>query len=1017
MESNTSGEAFILIATLLHAARIAPIFLLPWLVSWLDRFPFTAPAQVVRSHVLYALLCLLSVRLVPWMGEERADDAASVVSIGATGLALASSVSGRRRTRDTPPAQFVGVTLFLTSFTLLPCLFGGAYWLSFFSGIVSVAGLAVNLQGFAGRGWRAWRGEDKRAPELVASFEGGGGGGGDDGDGDGERGERGPPPRVEWIEGKALTSRYVHEWDDIRLLHRPKRLYDRSEAALPVRRGVYLLEGNPVEAYADLTRLRWSEDRSVAILPYGAHWRAERSMRGSRLLAAAVDVVASPEVVFRMETGELSHTLFGLHVRCFPWYFEVQRDGSIVRTTGGGGDARSRTLQYTAKCVLEVDAQTDDGRHEQRNEGWCLKETAHARRREVADLVRRERIAGPLVTDADCTPVFPRLAGWAGNRARFLLTKLRSRREGEEGGEQLASSSRRQPAHSSTPPPPSVWFDRVVFLHDTGRRREARRLCSSHGVAHGIAFDTLLTEATRSSSFLPSTASADRLCAAAYRARRGLLNLSESEVFDGCLRCGLPACGLDFALSLSAARLRANEAATTARSGSATTATATTTSPAFLRPDAARLSFCLLSFFAMLLLDPDWHSSALRLPGRPVSSDVVAAGCIVGMSLCRLVSLGCRTALCWEGGTPLLDFLTLVSFLTGPNGDLHQLGGSDSLLYYHIASAFRCATVSAYGNVFRREGVDEAPSSLHWLVSFLPALASSSLILLSPGTVPSFPSSSLSAFPLRAFAYLLSCAAPSILLFLPTAGRASSSSSLSDRWAVRLRVCAPGLTARRPPHSRQILFEPTTVTVLVVLLANLLSYLLGREAYDSFMASNPIRDRIGFNNLCVYFDMHPYSSLSGSLLYVNVFTMLFQLTADGSLAACLLLGLTPCFLLIFLVSPSVDLFTHAVLGYGTILLHTSYHMWSKWRRGEAGVLSALSSALVLLYLCLVFLAFGTDVTPLPSLVTWAGYAIDRLIFLFFLYHLLAELGGRRSKMYHLQFTADVGRLQEEEGED
>ena len=918
-------EVLILTSTILHSVRILPLFLIPTCVTWLDKFPFSIPTPVVRSHVLYGLFCLLSFQLIPYLGEERAGDVGSISAVGAAGLSLACSTSSKRRTRDTPKWQFIGVTIFLTTFTVLPSLFG-AYWLAIFVSIVNLVGLAVNAQGFLMRRCKSWdeRKDKRKGPCLIARFE--------------EGSDPNSPPLigVEWSSSSELSTRYVHDWDSI-LLHRPKTYYDPSSVPLPIKRGVYYLDGNHTETYADLTRLRWSPDRSIAILPHDAHWRLE-SMWGQRILFSVLGTISipfpSPEVIFHLnERGRMSHTLFGIHISgLLPWSVDVLNSMVIRR--------KSSDHTYEARCVLE-------------KKEMCLEETVHTERTKF----REERVAGRLVNETHTIPFFPRIAGSAGNRASHILCSRGRRR------------SRSSSLPTSSIPTEREWFFNVIRLNDTGKRREAYMLCASLGEEQEEAFRTVVTDATR--SFPPST-SAPRLCAAAYRAMRGRRNVSESEVVEGRLKCGLPACGLDFALKLTEARLSQNKDDETRQ----------TTGPAFLRPYAARLSFFLLGFFAMLLLDSDPSFSFSSSPsssssGRHVSTDVIVSGCIVGMTVCRLVSLGCKSVLCWEGGTPLLDFFTMMAFLAGPNGDAYIFTSGSGLKFYSFVTFSRCAFISMYANVFWRESFERVPSLLAWSSSAAGVGVSACLL---------FPTSSFEA---RVASYATTSFLIPFFLLLR---------SEDETWAVRMRVCAPGVGGRRPSNARQILFEPTTVTILVVVFANLASFLLGRSKYESFMTSNPIYERIGFNNLCVYMDMHPYSSLSGALLFVNVITMLLHLAMQGTVVSCMLIGICPCFLLIFLVSPAADLFAHAVLGYGTILVHTSYVAWNSGSRATSGF--------VLLYLCLVFVAFGTDL-PLPLPIVWTGYVVDRLIAIFFLWRLVSELAGKRAKMYYLQFTKDV----------
>ena len=912
-------EVLILTSTILHSVRILPLFLVPTCVTWLDKFPFSIPNPVIRSHVLFGLFCLLSFQLIPYLGEERAGDVASISAIGAAGLSLACSTSSKRRTRDTPKWQFIGVSIFLVTFTVLPSLFG-AYWLAVFVSIVNLVGLAVNAQGFLSRRCKSWDGrkDERTGPSLAAKFE---------------DGTSNPPLIVEWSSSSELSTRSVHEWDSI-LLHRPKTYYDPSSVPLPIKRGVYYLDGNPAETYADLTRLRWSPDRSIAILQHDAHWRLE-SMWGQRILSSVLGTLSipPPEVIFHLnERGRMSHTLFGIHISgLLSWSVDVLNSMVIRR--------KSSEHTYEARCVLE-------------KKDMCLEETVHTE----SSKFREERVEGRLVNESHTIPLFPRIAGSAGNRASHLLC------------------SRRRRTRSSLPtsaiPTEREWFFNVIRLHDTGKVRQAYMLCASLGEEQEEAFRTVVTDATR--SFPPST-SAPRLCAAAYRAMRGRRNVSESEVSEGRLKCGLPACGLDFALKLTEARLAHNMDGETEPQ---------TTEPAFLRPYAARLSFFLLGCFAMLLLDSDpsfSFSPSSSSSGRHVSTDVIVAGCIVGMTVCRLVSLGCKSVLCWEGGTPLLDFISMMAFLAGPNGDAYTFSsgtGGLGLQFYSFVTFARCASMCMYANVFWRESFERVPSLLAWSLSATGVGVSACLIYFFP------------TFQARVAAYIVSFLIPSFLLIR----------SEDETWAVRMRVCAPGMGGRRPSNARQILFEPTTVTILVVVFANLVSFLSGRREYESFMMSNPIYERIGFNNLCVYMDMHPYSSLSGALLFVNVITMLLHLSMQGTVVSCMLIGICPCFLLIFLVSPAADLFAHAVLGYGTILIHTSYVAWNSG--------SKATSAFVLLYFCLVFVAFGTDF-PLPLPIVWTGYVVDRLIALFFLWRLVSELAGKRAKMYYLQFTKDV----------
>lgn len=232
-------------------------------------------------------------------------------------------------------------------------------------------------------------------------------------------------------------------------------------------------------------------------------------------------------------------------------------------------------------------------------------------------------------------------------------------------------------------------------------------------------------------------------------------------------------------------------------------------------------------------------------------------------------------------------------------------------------------------------------------------------------------------------------------------------------WAVRIRPAAPGYVPAPPLNGRQIAYVPSATTLLIILVCNIASWTFDiRSGYVAFLTENPIYRRIGFNNMCVFLDLHPITPLAAAMLYQNVLHMIVHMAeriAHGALGAALMIGATPMYLLIFYVSPRVDLFAHAALGYGTAVVHGVYARAAALAPGAprltcgARLLTVAGILVGVAYTAMVVVAFGTE-WPLPDAVRTAGWVADRTIMLYLAWTLVQELLGTGTTAYYLQFA-------------
>lgn len=181
---------------------------------------------------------------------------------------------------------------------------------------------------------------------------------------------------------------------------------------------------------------------------------------------------------------------------------------------------------------------------------------------------------------------------------------------------------------------------------------------------------------------------------------------------------------------------------------------------------------------------------------------------------------------------------------------------------------------------------------------------------------------------------------------------------------------------------RHFVFQTDPINLVAVGVSVLVGYVFIADEYSSFLEDNPIRNRIGFNNMCVYFDLFPFSLVAGILLFGNVIGRFghFLFFPKFRSITWPLVTLIPYYLLIFYVPPRESLLYHS-LGYVLFILSEVVYMTLSIP-SLTSPLSKLAYCVgigaVCVYSGLAVVALGTDV-HLPDWVLLLGRALDTFV--------------------------------------
>lgn len=194
---------------------------------------------------------------------------------------------------------------------------------------------------------------------------------------------------------------------------------------------------------------------------------------------------------------------------------------------------------------------------------------------------------------------------------------------------------------------------------------------------------------------------------------------------------------------------------------------------------------------------------------------------------------------------------------------------------------------------------------------------------------------------------------------------------------------------------RHFVFQADPINLVVIAVIVLLGHLFVPQQYGEFLRDNAIRRRIGFNNMCVFFDLFPFSSLAGLLLFGNVIGRFgqFLFLSSHVTVTWSVIAFIPYYLLIFMITPETSLLFHSV-GYvlfigGEITYMVLSMSTLRWIVRVPYVIALVG---VGVYGCLAVVALGTDITLPPRLLV-LGQIMDTLIFVALVVMFVVNLSG------------------------
>lgn len=225
--------------------------------------------------------------------------------------------------------------------------------------------------------------------------------------------------------------------------------------------------------------------------------------------------------------------------------------------------------------------------------------------------------------------------------------------------------------------------------------------------------------------------------------------------------------------------------------------------------------------------------------------------------------------------------------------------------------------------------------------------------------------------------------------------------SLLSLWALfciksrdnTVTLCIEQIRSSYLPYKgeRHFVFQADPINIFVIFSTFVFGYLFTPTEYGAFLENNAIHRRIGFNNMCVYFDLFPFSSFAGILLFGNVIGRLGHLLFVSqqnrfvAIVSWCLVILVPYYLLIFIVSPNTSLALHSfgyILFIVSELWYLSISMTTNIRNYRPAwlfrLLYILSIASVMVYSTLACFALLTTI-PLPAWAKLVGIILDRVI--------------------------------------